>query len=65
MSRLVLSRKRSEKIRVGDAIEITVLRVAGDRVRLGVTAPPELVVLRHELVDPQPPTLTPPAAHAE
>jgi carbon storage regulator len=52
MSRLVLSRKKSEKVRVGHTIEITVVRVSGDRVQLGVSAPPELLVLRHELAQP-------------
>lgn len=49
MSRLVLSRKKTEKVRVGNDVEITVLRVAGGRVRLGITAPRDLPVLRHEL----------------
>jgi carbon storage regulator len=63
MSRLVLSRSKDEKIRVGDAIEITVLRVTGDRVRLGVEAPPEMLVLRHELAGRAPDSSTLPAPH--
>jgi carbon storage regulator len=48
---LVLSRKKSETIRLGDEIEITIIRVAGDRVRLGIKAPEHLVILRRELSD--------------
>lgn len=46
---LVLSRKESEKIRLGDDIIITVVRVAGDKVRLGIEAPASVPVLRREL----------------
>ncbi len=51
---LVLSRRESERIRLGDSITITVVRVAGDRVRLGIDAPPEVSVLREELEIRQP-----------
>ncbi len=46
---LVLSRKKSEKIRLGDQIEITVVRISGNKVRLGIHAPPNVEVLRQEL----------------
>jgi len=46
---LVLSRKQSERIRLGHDIVVTVVRVAGDKVRLGIEAPPNVVVLRDEL----------------
>jgi carbon storage regulator len=46
---LVLSRKESEKIRLGDSIVVTVVRVSGDKVRLGIEAPPDVLVLREEL----------------
>lgn len=46
---LVLSRRENERIRLGDSIVVTVVRVAGDRVRLGIEAPPEVLVLRDEL----------------
>jgi len=52
---LVLSRRESERIRLGDSIIVTVVRVAGDRVRLGIEAPRDVVVLRDEL-QPHPPT---------
>jgi carbon storage regulator len=48
---LVLSRKENERIRLGDSITVTVVRVAGDKVRLGIDAPPDVVVLRDELHD--------------
>ena len=46
---LVLSRKQSERIRLGNDIIVTVVRVAGDKVRLGIEAPANIVVLRDEL----------------
>ncbi len=46
---LVLSRKTHQCIRLGDAIVVTVLGVAGDRVRLGIEAPGDVRVLREEL----------------
>ena len=46
---LVLSRKIGELILIGDGIELTVLQVRGDRVKLGLTAPPEVSILREEL----------------
>jgi carbon storage regulator len=46
---LVLSRKQSERIRVGSDIVVTVVRVAGDKVRLGIEAPANVLVLRDEL----------------
>ena len=46
---LVLSRKESERIKVGDSIVVTVVRVAVDKVRLGIEAPANMLVLREEL----------------
>jgi carbon storage regulator len=46
---LVLSRRETERIRLGDSIVVTVVRVAGDKVRLGIEAPPDVLVLRDEL----------------
>ncbi len=46
---LVLSRKESEKIMLGDEIVLTIVRVSGDRVRLGIQAPSDMLILRHEL----------------
>ena len=47
---LVLSRKKHESIRIGEDIEIKVLDVRGGRVRLGIVAPVEVSVVRHELL---------------
>ncbi len=46
---LVLTRKEDETIRIGDAIEVTVVRVSRDRVRIGVIAPKNVVISRKEL----------------
>lgn len=46
---LVLSRKEGERIRIGDSIVITVVRQVGDKVRIGIDAPPDMLVLREEL----------------
>lgn len=48
---LVFTRKRNEAIVIGDGIEIRVLRVGRDGVRLGVTAPPAVAVHRREIYD--------------
>ena len=46
---LVLSRKVGERILIGDNIAITVVRVSGGGVRLGIEAPSDLPVVREEL----------------
>ena len=46
---LVLSRKVGERIWIGDEISITVVRVTGGGVRIGIEAPNELPVVREEL----------------
>jgi carbon storage regulator len=48
---LVLSRQRSETIMIGDDIEVTVVDIRGDKVRLGITAPKEVAVHRKEVYD--------------
>ena len=48
---LVLTRKLHERIRIGDSIEITVVRLTGNIVRIGVAAPAEMKVLRGELTE--------------
>ncbi len=46
---LVLSRRESERLKLGDSIILTIVRVSGDKVRLGIEAPADLLVLRDEL----------------
>jgi carbon storage regulator len=48
---LVLSRQRDETIMIGDDIEITVVDIRGDKVRLGITAPPSVPVHRKEVYE--------------
>lgn len=46
---LVLSRKTQERIQIGDNVVVTVLRVKGNMVRIGIEAPKDVRVLRAEL----------------
>ncbi len=46
---LVLSRQRDETIMIGDDVEITVVDIRGDKVRLGINAPREIQVHRKEV----------------
>ena len=46
---LVLSRKESQRIRLGDSIVITIVKISGDKVRVGIDAPANVLVLRDEL----------------
>ena len=48
---LILSRKTNQKIRVGDSIEITVIEVRGDQVKIGVEAPRSVKIFREEIYD--------------
>lgn len=48
---LVLSRKPGEKVIIGDDIVLTVVSVIGNRVRLGITAPEDVCILRAELAE--------------
>lgn len=48
---LVLSRTKDESIMVGDNVEITIVDVRGDKVRLGITAPKEIPVHRREVYE--------------
>lgn len=46
---LVLTRKTNESIMIGDDVEVSVLAVAGDKVRIGISAPREIPVFRKEV----------------
>ena len=48
---LVLSRKKDEKIVIGDKITIMVIEIRGDKVRLGIDAPKEVSVHRKEIFE--------------
>jgi carbon storage regulator len=48
---LVLTRKPGQSIMIGDGVEIQVLSVAGEKVRLGVTAPREVGIFRNEVYE--------------
>lgn len=50
---LVLSRRENEQICLGDSIRLTVVRLSGDRVRIGIEAPADVPILREEL-EPNP-----------
>jgi len=48
---LVLSRQKDESIMIGDNVEVIIVDVRGDKVRLGITAPKDISVHRREVYD--------------
>ncbi|QED49597.1 carbon storage regulator CsrA [Cytobacillus dafuensis] len=48
---LVLTRKTGEAIQIGDGIEIKIVSVQGDQVKIGISAPKEIEVYRKEIYD--------------
>jgi len=46
---LVLTRRVDESIAIGDSIIVTVLAIEGERVKIGISAPREIVILRQEV----------------
>ncbi len=48
---LVLSRKKDEKIVIGDSITLMVIEIRGDKVRLGIEAPRDVTVHREEVYE--------------
>ena len=46
---LVLTRKRTQSIMIGDDIEVSVLAVSGDKVRIGIDAPRDVPIFRKEV----------------
>lgn len=48
---LVLTRKPGQSIMIGDGVEVQVLSVAGEKVRLGITAPQDVSIFRNEVYD--------------
>lgn len=55
---LVLSRKPGESIVVGDGVRISVMKVQGNRIQIGIEAPHDVVIRRAELVSKSNPELT-------
>ena len=51
---LVLSRKMGEKIRIGDNVTVTIVRIGPNNVRLGIDAPRDLNIVREELCAQEP-----------
>jgi carbon storage regulator len=48
---LVLSRKKTESVRIGSDIVITIIEIRGDKVRLGFNAPKDVAIHRQEVYD--------------
>jgi carbon storage regulator len=48
---LVLSRKKNEAIRINDNVTVTIIEIRGDKVRIGIEAPDDVVVHRQEVWD--------------
>lgn len=48
---LVLSRQRDETIMIGDSVELTIVDIRGDKVRIGITAPSSIAVHRKEVYE--------------
>ncbi len=48
---LVLTRKPGQSIMIGDGVEVQVLSVAGEKVRLGITAPRDVPIFRNEVYE--------------
>ncbi len=51
---LVLSRKTGEKIRIGENVTVTIVRIGPNNVRLGIDAPRDLNIVREELCSNEP-----------
>jgi len=47
---LVITRKAGDRVQIGDDITVTLLEITGSSVRLGIDAPAEVAVYRHEIL---------------
>jgi carbon storage regulator CsrA len=54
---LVLTRKLQEKIHIGDNVTITIVRIQGNTVRVGIEAPQDVRVVRGEISATEPPVV--------
>ena len=61
---LVLERQKGESILIGEEIVLTVTAIGNGRVRIGVQAPPETLILREEMYDGRPMQRRPPRGGA-
>lgn len=52
---LVLSRKCGEEIVIGEEVRVTVLKIEGSAVKVGIDAPREVRIIRAEIDEPDPP----------
>lgn len=50
---LVVTRKTEESVIIAENIEVTILDVSKDRVKIGITAPKDIRIIRNELLDTQ------------
>ena len=48
---LILTRRQAETLMIGDSVTVTVLDIKGDRVRIGVNAPRDVIVNREEIFE--------------
>lgn len=48
---LILARKVNESINIGDQVEISVVDIRGDQVKIGIRAPREVKIYRHEVYE--------------
>jgi carbon storage regulator len=48
---LVITRKAGDRVQIGDDITVTLLEITGSSVRLGIDAPAEVAVYRHEILE--------------
>ena len=50
---LVVTRKTEESVIIADNIEVTILEVSKDRVKIGISAPKDVKIIRNEILDTQ------------
>ncbi|MEA4831973.1 MAG: carbon storage regulator [Oscillospiraceae bacterium] len=48
---LIISRKPGESFTAGDEIKITILEISGDKIKIGIKAPPDIKIMRTEVIE--------------